>query len=104
MLDTARPGSGNVAARRLPDRCERYPKSGPYATVVIPCRVVRGQEAVGMSTWRSAALALLFLPALLAAQAPGGTDSRVFYYPKPLARTAWQPPMKPVTRLAEVKA
>jgi mannose-6-phosphate isomerase-like protein (cupin superfamily) len=57
-----------------------------------------------MSTWRSAALALLFLPALLAAQAPGGTDSRVFYYPKPLARTPWQPPMKPVTRLAEVKA
>ena len=44
-------------------------------------------------------LSLLCLPALLAAQ-----DSRVFYYPKPLARTPWQAPMKPVTRLADVKA
>ena len=57
-----------------------------------------------MRIWRSAALSLLFLPALLAAQAPGAVDTRVFYYPKPLARTPWQPPMKPVTRLAEVKA
>jgi len=57
-----------------------------------------------MRNWRSAALPLLFFPALLAAQAPGNVDSRVFYYPKPLARTPWQPPMKPVTRLADVKA
>ena len=32
-----------------------------------------------MRTWRSAALPLLFLPALLAAQAPDNTDTRVFY-------------------------
>src|SRR4051812_7181648 len=57
-----------------------------------------------MWTWRSAALSLLFLPAVLVAQAPSGVDSRVFYSPKPLARTPWQPPMKPVTRLADVKA
>ncbi len=56
-----------------------------------------------MRTWRSA-VPLLFLPALLAAQAPDNTDTRVFYYPKPLARTPWQPPMKPVTRLADVTA
>ena len=42
----------------------------------VNIRVVRGQEAVRMRTWRFAALSLLFLPALLAAQAPGGTDSR----------------------------
>jgi hypothetical protein len=57
-----------------------------------------------MRTWRSAALPLLFLPVLLAAEAPANTDTRVFFYPKPLARTPWQPPMKPVTRLADVKA
>ena len=57
-----------------------------------------------MRTWRRAALPLLFFPALLAAQAPGTVDSRVFYYPKPLARTPWEPPMQPVTRLADVKA
>jgi mannose-6-phosphate isomerase-like protein (cupin superfamily) len=44
-------------------------------------------------------LSLLFLPALVFAQ-----DNRVFYFPKPVARTSWQPPMKPVTRLADVKA
>jgi len=49
-------------------------------------------------------LPLLFFPALLAAQAPGTVDSKVFYYPKPLARTPWEPPMQPVTRLADVKA
>jgi len=52
-------------------------------------------------TARTLGLSLLCVPALLSAQAP---DSRVFYYPKPVARTAWQPPMKPVTRLADVKA
>ena len=39
---------------------------------------------------RLLALALL-LPALLPAQ-----EKKVFYYPKPVARTAYQPPMKPV--------
>ena len=57
-----------------------------------------------MRTWRWAALSALFLPALLDAQAPGTVDTQVFYYPKPLARTPWQPPMKPVTRLVDVKA
>ena len=46
-------------------------------------------------------VSLLFLPALLSAQAQ---DDRVFYFPKPVARTPWQPPMKPITRLADVKA
>ena len=39
---------------------------------------------------RLLALALLLL-ALLPAQ-----EKKVFYYPKPVARTAYQPPMKPV--------
>src|SRR5207249_3249120 len=73
------------------------------APAVIPCSRSK-QEAVAMRTWRSAALPLLFLPALLAAQAPDNTDTRVFYYPKPLVRTPWQPPMKPVTRPADVTA
>ena len=52
---------------------------------------------------KPATLTLLFFfaSALLAAQA---TDTRVFYYPKPVAKTPWQAPMKPVTRLADVKA
>ena len=41
---------------------------------------------------------LLFLPVLLSAQ-----ENRVFYYPKPVARV-YKPPMKPVTRLADLKA
>jgi mannose-6-phosphate isomerase-like protein (cupin superfamily) len=49
---------------------------------------------------RTLPLSLLLLPALLSAQ----TQEKVFYYPKPVARTAWQPPMKPVTRLADVRA
>jgi mannose-6-phosphate isomerase-like protein (cupin superfamily) len=44
---------------------------------------------------------LAVIPALLSAQA---VDPRVFYYPKPVAKTRWQAPMKPVTRLADVKA
>jgi mannose-6-phosphate isomerase-like protein (cupin superfamily) len=52
-----------------------------------------------MRRTRTLTLSLLFLPALLSAQ-----DNRVFYFPKPVARTPWQPPMKPVTRLADVKA
>lgn len=47
------------------------------------------------------ALSLLVLPALASAQA---VDPRIFYYPKPIARTPWQPPMKPVTRLADVRS
>ncbi len=59
-----------------------------------------GWQPVVMAAFVSAVPpALLFLPALLSAQ-----DSRVFYFPKPVARTPWQPPMKPVTRLADVKA
>ena len=54
-----------------------------------------------MRTRRTMALSLLFLPALLSAQSP---DARVFFYPKPLARTPWREPMKPVTRLADVRA
>ena len=54
-----------------------------------------------MSTLRTVSLSLLLFPALLSGQTP---DSRIFYYPKPAARPVWQPPMKPVTRLAEVKA
>lgn len=53
-----------------------------------------------MMTRQALALSLLFVPGLLSAQAQ---DDRVFYYPKPVARTAWQPPMKPVTRLADIK-
>ena len=46
----------------------------------------------------------------LAQQPPGPTSSpeqkkeRVFYFPKPIQRTAYQSPMKPVTRLADLKA
>jgi mannose-6-phosphate isomerase-like protein (cupin superfamily) len=46
-------------------------------------------------------LLLLLLPVVLTAQAQ---DNRTFYFPKPTARTPWRPPMKPVTRLADVKA
>ncbi len=52
-----------------------------------------------MRSRRKLTLLLLFLPVLLSAQ-----DNRVFYFPKPVERTPWQPPMKPVTRLADVKA
>ena len=52
-----------------------------------------------MPSTRTLTLSLLVLPALLSAQ-----DNRVFYFPKPVARTPWQAPMKPVTRLADVKA
>jgi mannose-6-phosphate isomerase-like protein (cupin superfamily) len=52
-----------------------------------------------MTIMRILALCLLLLPALLSAQ-----ENKVFYYPKPLARTPYQAPMKPVTRLADLKA
>jgi mannose-6-phosphate isomerase-like protein (cupin superfamily) len=54
-----------------------------------------------MTTLRTLSLSLFFFPALIAGQTQ---DSRIVYYPKPAARPVWQPPMKPVTRLAEVKA
>ena len=52
-------------------------------------------------TCRPLTLLLVVIPAVLCAQAP---DSRTFYYPKPVAKTQWQAPMKPVTRLADVKS
>src|SRR6185295_13802816 len=56
-------------------------------------------DAMSMPKPMRILLPLLLLPALLSAQ-----DNRVFYFPKPVARTPWQPPMRPVTRLADVKA
>jgi oxalate decarboxylase/phosphoglucose isomerase-like protein (cupin superfamily) len=47
------------------------------------------------------ALAGLLLSLSAAAQPE---QSKVFYFPKPVARTVYQPPMKPVTRLADLKA
>lgn len=44
-------------------------------------------------------VAFLFLPALLSAQ-----ENRILYYPKPIARAVYKPPMKPVTHLADLKA
>ena len=38
------------------------------------------------------------------ASSPQQQQERVFYFPKPIQRTAYQPPMKPVTRLADLKA
>jgi mannose-6-phosphate isomerase-like protein (cupin superfamily) len=52
-----------------------------------------------MRSRRMLTLSLLVLPVLLSAQ-----DNRIFYFPKPVVRTPWQPPMKPLTRLADVKA
>lgn len=46
-------------------------------------------------------VSLLCFTVLLSAQSQ---DNRVFFFPKPVERTAWQPPMKPVTHLADVKA
>jgi mannose-6-phosphate isomerase-like protein (cupin superfamily) len=43
---------------------------------------------------------LLLLPAALAAQ----DQERVLFYPKPIARADYRPPMKPVTRLADLRA
>ena len=38
------------------------------------------------------------------ASSPQSKKERVFYFPKPIQQTAYQPPMKPVTRLADLKA
>jgi mannose-6-phosphate isomerase-like protein (cupin superfamily) len=54
-----------------------------------------------MTCARTLALSLCLLPAVLSAQA---LDDRTFYFPKPVARTVWPPPMQPITRLADVKA
>jgi mannose-6-phosphate isomerase-like protein (cupin superfamily) len=61
----------------------------------------RSKKGLQMTTARTLAYSLLVVPALLSAQAP---DERVLYYPKPLAKTRWQTPMQPITRLADVKA
>jgi mannose-6-phosphate isomerase-like protein (cupin superfamily) len=50
---------------------------------------------------RTLAISLLATPILLSAQAQ---DNRTFYFPKPTARTPWTAPMKPVTRLADLRA
>jgi mannose-6-phosphate isomerase-like protein (cupin superfamily) len=50
---------------------------------------------------RALAISLLAGPSFLSAQAQ---DNRTFYFPKPTARTPWTAPMKPVTRLADVRA
>ncbi|MEX2303411.1 MAG: hypothetical protein WD733_20890 [Bryobacterales bacterium] len=47
------------------------------------------------------ALAVTLLPLSAAAQSQ---RPKVFYFPKPVVRTAYEPPMKPVTRLADLKA
>jgi oxalate decarboxylase/phosphoglucose isomerase-like protein (cupin superfamily) len=51
----------------------------------------------------SARLALAVLLAALTAAAQS-EKPKVFYFPKPVARTAYRPPMKPVTRLADLQA
>jgi mannose-6-phosphate isomerase-like protein (cupin superfamily) len=48
---------------------------------------------------RIAALLLLLLPALAGAQ----EKEKTLYYAKPIERPAYKPPMKPVTRFADVK-
>jgi oxalate decarboxylase/phosphoglucose isomerase-like protein (cupin superfamily) len=51
-------------------------------------------------------LARLTLASLLLALSATAQSEKqkVFYFPKPVARTAYRPPMKPVTRLADLKA
>ena len=49
---------------------------------------------------RKLMLFLLLSPAMISAQAP----EKTFYFPKPIARTPWNPPMKPITHLADLKA
>jgi len=59
---------------------------------------------------RALALSLLAVPVFIVvaqpfrAAAAQAVDSRTFYYPKPTTRTKWQPPMKPITRLADVRS
>lgn len=49
-------------------------------------------------------LARLLLCALLSAAAGVAQEQKVFYYPKPVAQTPYRAPMKPVTRLEDLKA
>jgi oxalate decarboxylase/phosphoglucose isomerase-like protein (cupin superfamily) len=51
-------------------------------------------------------LARLVLTGLLVALSAAAQSEKpkVFYFPKPVARTPYQPPMKPVTRLTDLKA
>src|SRR5215210_444138 len=54
-----------------------------------------------MGRMRTLIILSIVVTAALVAQ---GQDNRTFYFPKPVARTPWNSPMKPVTRLADVKA
>ena len=49
---------------------------------------------------RILAVCLLLLPTLAAAQ----EQEKILYYAKPIERPAYKPPMKPVTRFADLKA
>jgi mannose-6-phosphate isomerase-like protein (cupin superfamily) len=49
---------------------------------------------------RTAALLLMLLPVFVAAQ----EKEPVLYYAKPIERPSYKPPMKPITRLADLKA
>ena len=41
---------------------------------------------------------------LFSATAWTQTQQRIFYFPKPIASTPYKPPMKPLTRLSDLKA
>ncbi len=49
---------------------------------------------------RTLAVLLTLLPVFAAAQ----EKEKILYYPKPIPRPAYKPPMKPVTRLADLKS
>jgi mannose-6-phosphate isomerase-like protein (cupin superfamily) len=49
-------------------------------------------------------VALVGLLVLWAPEVRAQDEGHVFYYPKPTVRTAYKPPMKPVTRLQDLKA
>ncbi len=46
----------------------------------------------------------LCLLTLFSATAWTQTQQRIFYFPKPIDSTQYKPPMKPLTRLADLKA
>ncbi len=49
-------------------------------------------------------LARLLIGAAVVAASLAAQEQKVLYYPKPVARTPWQAPMKPVTRLDDLRA
>ena len=49
-------------------------------------------------------LARLVLSGLILALSAAAQSEKVFYFPKPVERTVYKPPMKPVTRLADLRA